>query len=124
MRKEVLERMVVAVTVNHALRDDVIEKTADSLVAHKLSEKATRNHPLTEEQRANNRQKAKIRCQVEHVFAGMVQMVGGTSIRSKNLSRAKFNISLLNLLYNMRRVLSLTNPTDNWLKRQKRLATG
>jgi IS5 family transposase len=58
-------------------------------VENKFSEKATRNHPLTEEQRENNQQKAKIRCRVEHVFAGMVQTVGGTSIRSKNISRAE-----------------------------------
>ncbi len=89
-----------------------------------ICEKANRNHPLTEEQRENNQKKAKKRCRVEHVFAGMVQMLGGTSIRSKNIKRATFNISMLNLLYNMRRVLSLKNPTENWVKRQKRLAAG
>jgi len=90
-------------------------------VENQISEKAGRNHPLTEEQKENNQQKAKIRCRVEHIFAGMVQMVGGTTIRCKNLSRAEFNISMLNLLYNIRRVVSLENPTDNWLKRKKRL---
>ena len=76
-------------------------------VENQFCEKANRNHPLTEEQKARNHQKAKLRCRVEHVFSGMVQMVGGTSIRSKNNSRAVFNISMLNLLYNMRRVSSL-----------------
>jgi IS5 family transposase len=76
-------------------------------VENQISEKATRNHPLTEEQRKNNHQKAKKRCRVEHVFAGMVQMCGGTFVRCKNLSRANFNISMLNLVYNMRRVLFL-----------------
>ncbi len=93
-------------------------------VENKFSEKASRNHPLTGEQRKNNQLKAKTRCRVEHVFAGMVQMVGGTFIRSKSLSRATFNISLLNLVYNMRRVLSLTNPTDNWLRRCERMSAG
>jgi IS5 family transposase len=79
-------------------------------VENRFSEKAARNHPLTEEQKENNGQKAKKRCRVEHVFAGMVQMVGGTSIRSKNLQRATFNISMLNMLYNMRRVLFLSKP--------------
>jgi IS5 family transposase len=91
-------------------------------VENQISEKATRNNPLTEEQRESNKQKAKIRCRVEHIFAGMVQMVGGTVIRCKNLKRATFSISMLNLLYNMRRVVSLENPTDNWVKRKKRLA--
>lgn len=76
-------------------------------VENQICEKSNRNRPLTAEQKENNHQKAKIRCRVEHVFAGMVQMAGGTSIRCKNYSRASFNISLLNLVYNMRRVLSL-----------------
>ena len=76
-------------------------------VLNQISEKANRNHPLTEEQRENNRQKAILRCRVEHVFAGMVQMVGGTNVRCKNMNRAVFNISMLNLLYNMRRVETL-----------------
>jgi IS5 family transposase len=77
-------------------------------VENQFSERGARNHPLTEEQKANNTTKAKKRCRVEHVFAGIVQMVGGTTIRSKNLLRARFNISTLNLLYNMRRVLFLS----------------
>ena len=76
-------------------------------VENQISEKARRGHPLTEEQKENNHQKAKLRCRVEHVFAGMVQMVGGTTIRCKNGNRAVFNISMLNLLYNMRRAVSL-----------------
>ncbi len=79
-------------------------------VENEISEKATRSHPLTQAQRDSNQEKAKKRCRVEHVFAGMVQMCGGTTIRSKNLSRATFNISMLNLLYNMRRVLFLARP--------------
>jgi IS5 family transposase len=79
-------------------------------VENQISEKTNRNHPLTEEQRENNRRKAKKRCRVEHVFAGMAQMLGGTAIRSKNQKRATFNISMLNLLYNMRRVLFLNRP--------------
>jgi len=76
-------------------------------VENQISEKANRNNPLTEEQKKNNHKKAKLRCRVEHVFAGMVQMVGGTNIRCKNLERAAFNISMLNLAYNMRRAITL-----------------
>ena len=90
-------------------------------VEDRFSKKATRNNPLTEEQKQNNHKKAKLRCRVEHVFAGIVKMVGGTDIKSKNLQRASFNISMLNLLYNMRRVVSLQMPTDNWNKRLLRL---
>ena len=91
-------------------------------VVNMISEKPNRNRPLTEEQKRNNHEKAKKRCRVEHVFGGMEQMVGGMTIRCKNKERAAFNISMLNLLYNMRRLLSLVNPTKNWLKRVKRTA--
>lgn len=67
----------------------------------------TKCHPLSEKQKEANHQKAKKRCRVEHVFAGMVQMVGGTSLRCKSLVRAEFNIALLNMIYNMRRLISL-----------------
>ena len=93
-------------------------------VESQISEKANRNNPLTEEQRMNNHKKAKRRCRVEHVFAGMVQMVGGRDIRCKSGERATFNISLLNMLYNMRRVVSIENPTDNWVKRMQRMPVG
>jgi len=93
-------------------------------VVNMICEKAQRGHPMTDEQKESNHQKAKKRCRVEHVFAGMVQMVGGTNIRCKEGKRATFNISMLNLLYNMRRVVSLENPTDNWVKRKQRIAVG
>jgi IS5 family transposase len=76
-------------------------------IENRFCEKGYRNHPLTEKQKKHNHQKARLRCRVEHVFAGMVQMVGGTNIRCKNGNRAAFNISMLNLVYNMRRVVSL-----------------
>ncbi|MGL6200467.1 MAG: hypothetical protein ACRC3H_16175 [Lachnospiraceae bacterium] len=37
----------------------------------------------------------------------LLQIVGGTNIRCKNQCRAVFNISMLNRLYNMRRIISL-----------------
>jgi IS5 family transposase len=89
-------------------------------VENQISEKATRNNPLTQEQKENNHQKAKKRCRVEHVFAAIVVAIGGTFVRCKNYIRANFNISLLNLLYNMRRVISLQFPTENWIKREAR----
>lgn len=91
-------------------------------VVNQISEKAQRNKPLNAEQKAENTKKAKKRCRVEHVFAGIVQMAGGTEVRCKNLARAAFNISMLNLIYNMRRILSLTNPTVNWVKRVARMS--
>jgi IS5 family transposase len=36
-----------------------------------------RNHPLTEEQKATNRDKSKVRAKVEHVFGAWVMGMGG-----------------------------------------------
>jgi IS5 family transposase len=112
--KLILDYRVTTASVNDAKAADGIFNETDNVaygdsaypsmklpegVESKISERATRKHPLSQEQRENNQQKAKKRCRVEHVFAGMVQMCGGTTIRSKNLNRATFNISMLNLLY-------------------------
>lgn len=72
-------------------------------VENQICASPTKNHPLSEEQKEANHQC----CRIEHVFAGMVQMVGGTSLRCKSLVRAEFNIALLNMIYNMRRLISL-----------------
>lgn len=45
-------------------------------VENQICEKVNRNHPLTEEQRENNHQKAKKCCRVEHVFASIVGDLG------------------------------------------------
>jgi IS5 family transposase len=90
-------------------------------VENQISEKGTRDHKLTDEQKANNHKKAKKRCRIEHVFAGIVMMVGGTNLRCKSLKRADFTISMMNMLYNMRRVISLKTPTKNWVSRKIRL---
>lgn len=76
-------------------------------IDNEICESPTKNHPLTAEQKERNHKKAKLRCRVEHVFAGIVQMVGGTTLRCKNLMRAELNISLINMIYNMRRIIFL-----------------
>lgn len=123
--KLIVDYRVTSASVNDAKAAEGIFNTQDKVaygdsaypsldlpegVESQISERGARNHSLTEEQKANNAVKAKKRCRIEHVFAGMVQMVGGTFVRSKNLARATFHISMLNLLYNMRRVLFLRRP--------------
>lgn len=72
-------------------------------VDNQIHEKAQRNHPLTDEQKANNRRKSKIRCRVEHVFGFMTNVFRGLTLRSIGLQRAHFNIGLTNLIYNLYR---------------------
>ena len=81
-------------------------------VENMTSEKAERGHPLSEEQRANNHVKAQKRCRIEHIFGNMVKALGGTSVRCKGMLRAAFEIALLNLLYNIRRVVTLNRLAE------------
>jgi IS5 family transposase len=46
-------------------QDKIIDKYK---MNNKVCEKGTRNNPLTEEQKANNKEKSKTKSRVEHVF--------------------------------------------------------
>jgi len=68
--------------------------------------KGSRGHPLTEEQKASNRIKSKTRARVEHVF-GAQYIMGGHIVRTIGLARAKVKIGMINLVYNMKRLVQL-----------------
>lgn len=79
---------------------ELLEKLPKS-VEKRINEKGYRNHPLTAEQKENNRLKSKIRARVEHVFGFMTGSMNGITVRSIGIDRAKFNIGLTNLVYNI-----------------------
>mgnify|MGYP002626907890 CR=1 FL=1 len=81
-------------------------------VETRIHERAHRGHPLTEEQKASNREKSKVRVRIEHVFAAMTMSFHGLTLRCIGKARAKFNIALLNLTYNMYRYESLCRMKD------------
>ncbi|MBR1559721.1 MAG: IS5 family transposase [Clostridia bacterium] len=68
---------------------------------NKIHEKAEKNRPLTEEQKKSNRDKSRTRCRIEHIFGYMTGAMHGIIIRSIGLARAKFNIGMMNLVYNL-----------------------
>lgn len=72
-----------------------------------IHEKGTRNHPLTEAQKSSNKEKSRVRARVEHVFGSMTNELGGITIRTIGRARAKVQIGLLNLVYNIKRVAML-----------------
>ena len=71
-----------------------------------IHEKGTRGHPLTDEQKASNRIKSKTRARVEHIF-GAQHAMGGHIVRTIGLARAKVRIGMMNLVYNMKRLVQL-----------------
>ena len=78
-----------------------VGKEIPNHVENCVCEKGYRNHPLTDEQKANNRKKSKIRCRIEHVFGYMTGSMHGITLRSIGMKRAEFNIGLTNLVYNI-----------------------
>lgn len=87
-----------------AYRSQNIEAGLEALDhVSKIHERAYRNHPLTEEQIASNREKSKTRARVEHVFGGWVMTMGGKLVRCIGLERVQAQLGLKNLVYNLKR---------------------
>lgn len=70
-------------------------------IEKQVMERAHRNHPLTEEQKKANHQKSHIRVRIEHIFGYMTGHMHGITVRSIGLARARFNLALTNLVYNL-----------------------
>jgi transposase, IS5 family len=78
-------------------------------VENRIHEKGYREHPLTAEQKENNRVKSKTRARIEHVFGYMTGSMHGLTLRSIGKARAEFNIACTNLVYNLCRYAILRN---------------
>ena len=111
-------------TSKSAYTGDVQEKVISKYkMENKVHEKGYRNKPLTEEQKANNREKSKTRARVEHVFGFMEQSVNGLMVRSVGIVRATGVIGLMNLTYNLFRYeqvvrLNILQLNDRQMDRQ------
>jgi len=78
------------------------EKTINKYgMNNKVHEKGYRNKPLTDEQKANNKEKSRTRARVEHVFGFMEQNMNGLVVKSVGITRATGIIGLINLTYNL-----------------------
>ena len=74
---------------------------------NQIHEKGCKNKPLTDDQKANNRIKSTKRARVEHIFGFIENSMNGTYIRTIGIARAKVNIGITNLLYNIHRAIQL-----------------
>ena len=85
---------------------DTEEKLAKAGIVSQICEKGTRAAALTDEQKEANKKKSKVRARVEHVF-GAQDAMGGHFVRTIGLLRAKVKIGMMNLVYNMIRLVQL-----------------
>ena len=84
-----------------------------------ICEKGFRGHPLNETQKRNNRSKSKIRCRVEHVFGFIERSMGGLVFRGIGIVRAKANVAMTNLTYNIARLTQIYRYHKEWITMQK-----
>ena len=70
-------------------------------------EKGYRNKPLTDEQKATNKEKSKTRVRVEHIFGFVENSMNGSFIKTIGIKRAAATIGLMNLTYNMFRKVQI-----------------
>jgi len=83
-----------------------IKEKYPDIILH-ICEKGYKNAPLTEEQKESNREKSKVRARVEHVFGYITRFMGGITIRTIGIERAKREICGMNLAYNIKRAVFL-----------------
>ena len=80
---------------------DTEETLKESNHRSHIHERAYRNRPLTDEQKSRNQEGSRVR--VEHVFGNQLQLARVAMIRSIGLARAKTQLGLRNLSYNLNR---------------------
>jgi len=64
-------------------------------VINKVIEKGYRNKPLSEKQKASNKEKSRTRARVEHLFGFVENSMNGSFVRSIGLARAKVKIGMI-----------------------------
>lgn len=97
---------------------EIAQQLKKSGMTNKINEKGNRNNPLTAKQFESNRKKSKIRARVEHVFGMISKGMGGLKFYVKSLARITAKITLMNIVYNIKRVSYLLNfqgeAVSNW----------
>lgn len=73
-----------------------------------IHKKGSRNKALSDQELRANRKKSKVRVRVEHVFGSMTNEQGGMFVRVIGQTRAEMKIGMMNLVYNMRRSVTLS----------------
>src|SRR4029450_164819 len=73
----------------------------------RIHRRAARNRPLSERQKSANTTRSRVRARVEHVFGHQQNSMGGKMGRTIGIARARFKIGMMNLGYNIRRLVQL-----------------
>ena len=83
------------------------ERLAAQGFKSRIQMRGRRNHPLPEAEQEANRKKSRVRARVEHIFGAQEMATGGRLVRSIGIARARLKIGMQNLVYNIRRLVTL-----------------
>ena len=97
-----------SVWADSAYRSEAIEDSLEEggYRSH-VHKKGKRNKPLTEAEKKANTKKSSVRVRVEHVFGSITNEQGGMYFRVIGVARTGIKIGLMNMVYNMRRYVTL-----------------
>jgi IS5 family transposase len=73
----------------------------------RIHRRGVRSRPLSQAQQAANTARSRVRARVEHVFGHQENAMGRKIVRTIGIARARFKIGMMNLGYNMRRLVQL-----------------
>ena len=110
-----IDENTVAVWADSAyMAEDIIKKLREINpgISINICNRAYRNKPLTEEQKQENNLISKIRARCEHVFGYMTMAMAGMKMNCIGISRARRDIGLKNLGYNLRRLVTLKRSKE------------
>jgi IS5 family transposase len=87
--------------------EDLHKELEGKEVVLAIHEKGVKNKPLTEPQKASNKEKSTVRVRVEHVFGFVENSMNGSTLEYIGLKRTEAAIGMMNLVYNMFRKIQL-----------------
>ncbi len=96
------------VYADSAYRSEALEEICRKKnIESNIHEKGYRNKPLTKRQKQRNKKKSKIRARVEHIFGFMTNTMNEMYLHYRNFVRNQAGIGLMNLTYNLFRLVQL-----------------
>jgi IS5 family transposase len=78
-----------------------------------VHKKGKRNKPLSDQDKKSNKQKSTVRVRVEHVFGSMTNEQGGLYFKVIGLARTAIKVGMMNIVYNMRRFVTLQRMSSS-----------
>lgn len=110
-KKEDSEQTVHA---DSTYRSDAIEQICNKKnIVSCIHEKRYRGHPLTKREQQRNKTKSKTRARVEHISGFITNSMNKMYLRYRNFVRNETGIGLMNLTYNLFRLVQLKIELKN-----------